>query len=62
MPVKPGPPMEFVANRCRCGHFPTSHMVVRPATEGNPGSFALRPVGPCVRCGTACPKYTPSPA
>ncbi|MGA8303963.1 MAG: hypothetical protein WA691_00650 [Thermoplasmata archaeon] len=44
--------------RCRCGHWPTQHMVVRPV-EGS-ANFRLEPSGPCGVCGEAeCRKFAP---
>ncbi|HYK92888.1 MAG TPA: hypothetical protein VEY07_02455 [Thermoplasmata archaeon] len=45
-------------NRCRCGHFPGSHMRVVPLGPSETSSFRLEASGPCVTCGAAaCPKY-----
>ncbi len=47
--------------RCRCGHFPTSHMEV--AAIGATASFQLLPNGPCAICGeSVCHRYTPGGA
>ncbi len=44
-------------HRCRCGHFPTDHMVVTPV--GASGNFRLDPSGPCTICGEGvCRKFT----
>ncbi|MCI4317183.1 MAG: hypothetical protein L3J96_01470 [Thermoplasmata archaeon] len=51
-------PIEAARNRCRCGHYPTSHMRVVPVAES--GSFRLEPNGPCSLCGeAACRQFTP---
>jgi hypothetical protein len=53
---------ESFPNRCRCGHFPTAHLEVRPVLGGGSASFALLPVGPCRLCGAArCPAYAAGP-
>jgi hypothetical protein len=47
--------------RCRCGHFPTDHMVVLPV--GSSGNFRLEASGPCALCGESlCRKFTPGGA
>ncbi|MFI5414956.1 MAG: hypothetical protein ACHQ16_04730, partial [Candidatus Lutacidiplasmatales archaeon] len=47
--------------RCRCGHYPTSHMRVAPVGAGSPGNFRLEPTGPCAVCGDAgCARFTPA--
>ncbi len=61
MPPKPAEALTAVANRCSCGHYPGAHMVVRPVSEELPGSFQLVPAGPCLRCGSQCARYTPTP-
>ncbi|MCI4363921.1 MAG: hypothetical protein L3K13_06440 [Thermoplasmata archaeon] len=51
-------PPEPVRNRCRCGHYPTAHLEVRPVPGGGSASFALLPTGPCQVCGASeCPSY-----
>lgn len=52
---EPTPPNR---HRCRCGHFPTDHMVVVPV--GASGNFRLDPSGPCALCGeSVCRKFAP---
>ncbi len=52
------PPTTPARGRCRCGHLPTHHMVVVPATTS--ANFRLDPSGPCILCGeAACRRYTP---
>jgi hypothetical protein len=51
-------PLPASRHRCRCGHFPTDHMVVVPV--GSTGNFRLDPVGPCAICGEGgCRKFSP---
>lgn len=62
MPPRPseGVGSEPVRNRCRCGHYPTSHMRVVPIERGG-GSFRLDPDGPCAICGEpGCHRFTPA--
>ncbi|MCI4370696.1 MAG: hypothetical protein L3J81_05140 [Thermoplasmata archaeon] len=48
------------AHRCRCGHYPTTHMRVVPAGGSAAGSFRLEPVGPCQVCGeSSCRRFAP---
>ncbi|MCI4326459.1 MAG: hypothetical protein L3K16_02310 [Thermoplasmata archaeon] len=48
------------AHRCRCGHYPSTHMRVVPATGSAAGSFRLEPSGSCRVCGdSACRRYLP---
>jgi hypothetical protein len=52
---------EPARNRCRCGHYPTTHMRVAPIGPGAGGSFRLDPEGPCAVCGEAsCRRFTPA--
>ncbi|HTT15916.1 MAG TPA: hypothetical protein VMH49_00955 [Thermoplasmata archaeon] len=45
--------------RCRCGHYPSQHMVTR-AIPGS-SNVRLEPSGPCVLCGEGtCRVYAPS--
>lgn len=63
MTGRPAAPAEMLHNRCRCGHFPTTHMVVRPADPRAeiPGGYRLEASGACRVCGeAACPRYTPA--
>lgn len=61
MPSKTGESSPTALNRCSCGHYATTHMVVRPVQEGSTGSFLLVPAGGCARCGAQCTHFTPSP-
>jgi hypothetical protein len=48
-----------VRGRCRCGHYPTHHMVTKVLAGS--ASYRLDPVGPCSICGaSACPAYVPA--
>ncbi|HZY70250.1 MAG TPA: hypothetical protein VFF67_04645 [Thermoplasmata archaeon] len=50
---------EPARNRCRCGHFPATHMRVLPVTDGHAGGYRLDPSGPCTICGeAACARFT----
>ncbi|MGI0131643.1 MAG: hypothetical protein ACREDK_00885 [Thermoplasmata archaeon] len=50
---------EPARNRCRCGHYPTSHMRVGPLTDA--GGFRLEVAAPCAVCGeAACARFTPA--
>ena len=52
-------PVTVPHGRCRCGHYPTQHTVVRPV--GISSSFRLDPGGPCAVCGEAnCRAYVPA--
>ncbi|HEV2166980.1 MAG TPA: hypothetical protein VGS23_08435, partial [Thermoplasmata archaeon] len=55
--------LDALPNRCRCGHFPTSHMRAVPIDVAHPeGGYQLLPVGPCRDCGEgACPRYARAP-
>ncbi|HZY91641.1 MAG TPA: hypothetical protein VFG07_02545 [Thermoplasmata archaeon] len=47
-------------NRCRCGHYPVSHMRVAALGAAGSGSYRLEPTAPCALCGpTACPRFHP---
>ena len=51
-----------VANRCACGHAPTTHMIVVAISDGGLGGFRLDPDGPCALCGSgSCARYAPVP-
>ncbi|HXQ94818.1 MAG TPA: hypothetical protein VN864_06620 [Thermoplasmata archaeon] len=53
------PPPDPVRNRCRCGHFPTTHLLVAPIAAGS--GFLLEPTGPCAICReSVCPKFAPA--
>jgi hypothetical protein len=55
------PITEPARNRCRCGHFPTTHLGVTPIGPGGGVGYQLEPVAPCAICGAAaCPKFAPT--
>ncbi|HXQ95263.1 MAG TPA: hypothetical protein VN864_08895 [Thermoplasmata archaeon] len=53
-------PAAPTAHRCRCGHYPTTHMRVVPASGNASGSFRLEASGPCQACGEpVCRRFAP---
>ncbi|HYB63328.1 MAG TPA: hypothetical protein VEE86_02770 [Thermoplasmata archaeon] len=61
MPTEPstGAPRTVPRGRCRCGHYPTHHMVTRPVERSS--NFRLDPGGPCAICGAEnCRAYVPA--
>jgi hypothetical protein len=53
-------PVAANLHRCRCGHYPTTHMRVVPAVGNAAGSFRLEASGPCQVCGeSGCRRFAP---
>ncbi|MCI4340748.1 MAG: hypothetical protein L3K06_05495 [Thermoplasmata archaeon] len=56
-----GPPTDPVRNRCKCGHFPTTHVQVALITGKDGSGYRLDPTGPCATCrDSICPRFTPA--